>query len=76
MRYELFIAVRYLRARRKQAFVSVITFISILGVAVGVAALIIVQAVETGFFEELQDKILSGDPDLIVWNALPARPLP
>lgn len=76
MRYELFIALRYLRARRKQAFVSVITFISILGVAVGVAALIIAQAVETGFFEELQDKILSGDPDLIVWNALPAQPLP
>jgi len=74
--YELFIALRYLRARRKQAFVSVITFISILGVAVGVAALIIAQAVETGFFEELQDKILSGDPDLIVWNALPAQWLP
>lgn len=76
MRYELFIALRYLRSRRKQAFVSAITFISILGVAVGVAALIVVQAVETGFFEELQDKILSGDPDLIVWNALPSQPLP
>ena len=76
MRYEFFIALRYLRARRKQAFVSVITAISIIGVAVGVAALIIVQSVERGFFEELQDKILSGDPDLIVWNMRPGQPLP
>jgi lipoprotein-releasing system permease protein len=75
MRYEFFIALRYLRARRKQAFVSVITGISILGVAVGVAALIIVQSVERGFYEELQEKILSGDPDLIVWNSRPGQPL-
>jgi lipoprotein-releasing system permease protein len=75
LRYEFFIALRYLRARRKQAFVSVITAISIIGVAVGVAALIIVQSVERGFFEELQEKILSGDPDLIVWNVRPGQPL-
>ncbi len=74
--YELFVALRYLKARRKQTFVSVISFISILGVAVGVAALIIAQAIMTGFFEELQDKILSGDPDLLVWSAVPGEPVP
>jgi lipoprotein-releasing system permease protein len=74
--YELFVAGRYLRAKRKQAFVSVITVISVLGVAVGVAALIIAQGVMTGFFEELQEKILTGDPDLLVWNAVPGAPVP
>jgi lipoprotein-releasing system permease protein len=58
MSYELFISRRYLSAKRKQAFVSVITFISVLGIFLGVAALIIVLAVMNGFEEDLRTKIL------------------
>jgi lipoprotein-releasing system permease protein len=58
MSYELFISRRYLRAKRKQVFVSIITFISIFGIFLGVAALIIVLAVMNGFEEDLRTKIL------------------
>lgn len=58
MSYELFISKRYLRAKRKQIFVSVITFISVFGIFLGVAALIIVLAVMNGFSEDLRTKIL------------------
>jgi len=58
MSYELFISLRYLKAKRKQAFISLINIISIGGVAVGVAALIIVLAVMTGVKDDIQDKIL------------------
>ena len=58
MPYELFISRRYLRAKRKQVFVSIITFISIFGIFLGVAALIIVLAVMNGFEEDLRTKIL------------------
>src|SRR4030042_3971824 len=58
MSYEFFISKRYLRAKRKQVFVSIITFISILGIFLGVAALIIVLAVMSGFERDLRTKIL------------------
>ncbi len=58
MSYELFVSLRYLQAKRKQAFISLISLISIGGVAVGVAALIIVLAVMTGFKSDMRDKIL------------------
>ena len=58
MAYELFISKRYLKAKRKQVFVSIITFISIFGIFLGVAALIIVLAVMNGFEEDLRTKIL------------------
>lgn len=58
MSYELFVSLRYLKAKRKQAFISLISVISIGGVAVGVAALIIVLAVMTGFKNDVRDKIL------------------
>ncbi|MBF0110060.1 MAG: lipoprotein-releasing ABC transporter permease subunit [Magnetococcales bacterium] len=57
-RYEWFIGLRYLRAKRSQHFISVITFLSMGGIALGVAALIVVLAVMTGFREELQKQIL------------------
>ncbi len=60
MKLELFIAGRYLKARRKQAVVSVITAICILGVAAGVTALVIALALNTGFQVELQSKILGA----------------
>jgi lipoprotein-releasing system permease protein len=62
--YELFIALRYLRAKRKQVVISVITLIAIGAVAAGVASLIIVLAMMTGFREEFQAKILSGTAHL------------
>src|SRR5215813_7923312 len=62
--YELFIALRYLRAKRKQVLISVIIFIAIAAVAAGVAALIIVLSMMTGFREEFQIKILSGTAHL------------
>ncbi len=66
MSYELFISLRYLKAKRKQTFVSIITFISIAGVTIGVMALIIVIGVMTGFEEDLKSKILGTNAHLIV----------
>jgi len=57
-RFELFVALRYLRAKRKQAVISVITVISILGVAAGVMALVIALAITTGFRDTLQKNLL------------------
>jgi lipoprotein-releasing system permease protein len=60
MRFELFLAARYLRAKRRQAVVGVVTVISIAGVAAGVAALIIALAITNGMRRDLQDKLLSN----------------
>ncbi len=66
MAYELFIGLRYLKAKRKQTFISIITFISILGIMVGVTALIVVLSVMTGFEGDLRDKILGVNAHLVV----------
>lgn len=66
MNYEFFIAKRYLTAKRKQAFISVITFISILGITIGVMALIIAIALITGFQGDVQDKILGSTSHIMV----------
>ena len=66
MGYELFIAARYLKAKRKQAFISVITFISTLGIAIGVMALVIALALITGFQQDVQDKILGATSHIMV----------
>jgi len=66
MRYELFIGLRYLRAKRKEAFISLITVISMLGVVIGVMTLNIVLSVMTGFEEDLRDRILGFNPQVIV----------
>ncbi|HZR58580.1 MAG TPA: FtsX-like permease family protein [Terriglobales bacterium] len=60
MRFELFIASRYLRAKRRQAFIGVITGISIAGVAAGVAALVVALAINNGFRQDLQDRLLGS----------------
>jgi lipoprotein-releasing system permease protein len=69
MPYELFIALRYLRARRRQTTVSVITLIAVAGIAAGVAALIVAQGLATGFREEVQGKILGGTAHLNLLRA-------
>jgi lipoprotein-releasing system permease protein len=60
MRFELFLAARYLRAKRRQAVVGVVTAISVAGVAAGVAALIIALAITNGMRRDLQDKLLGS----------------
>jgi lipoprotein-releasing system permease protein len=60
MRFELFVATRYLRAKRRQAFIGVITGISVLGVAAGVASLIVALAINNGFRQDLQARLLGS----------------
>jgi len=71
MRYEWFIGLRYLKAKRKQTFISIITIISIIGVTVGVSAMIIVLSVFSGFEKTLRQKILGTQAHLIVQKAGP-----
>lgn len=56
--FELFVSMRYLRAKRRQTFISIITFISVAGVALGVLALVVVLSVMSGFETDLRDRIL------------------
>jgi len=60
MRFELFLAMRYLKAKRRQAVIGVVTAISIAGVAAGVAALIIALAITNGMRRDLQDRLLGN----------------
>jgi lipoprotein-releasing system permease protein len=60
MRFELFIATRYLRAKRRQAFIGIITAISIVGVAAGVASLIVALAINNGFRQDLQQRLIGS----------------
>jgi lipoprotein-releasing system permease protein len=60
MKFELFVASRYLRAKRRQAFIGVITGISIAGVAAGVASLLIALAINNGFRQDLQDRLIGS----------------
>jgi len=66
MNYELFVSLRYLRAKRKQTFISVISFISISGITLGVAALIVVLAVMTGFHDGVRQQILGNIPHVLI----------
>ncbi len=68
MPFELQIALRYLLAKRKQAFISVISLVSTLGVVVGVMALVIALALMTGLQQELRDRILGSQPHIYVWK--------
>jgi len=60
MRFELFVAARYLRAKRRQAVVGVVTAISVAGVAAGVAALILALAITNGMRRDLEDRLLGN----------------
>ena len=66
--FEAFVATRYLLARRKQAFISLISFISILGVMVGVMALLIALALMTGLQGELRDRIVGSSAQIYVFK--------
>ncbi len=83
MRFELFIASRYLRAKRRQAFIGIITGISVVGVAAGVASLVVALAINNGFRQDLQQRLLGStshislqriaDDGIKDWPALMAR---
>jgi lipoprotein-releasing system permease protein len=64
MRFELFIASRYLRAKRRQAFIGIITAISVAGVAAGVASLVIALAINNGFRQDLQQRLLGSTSNI------------
>ena len=64
MNFEFFVALRYLRAKRRQAAISIITVISVLGVTAGVCALVISLAINNGFREELESRLLGATADI------------
>lgn len=70
MRYELFVALRYLRAKRREAFISLITLISTAGIAIGVMTLTITLAVMTGFEGDLRERILAFNPHVSIWSQI------
>lgn len=68
MGFELFIAGKYLKAKRKEGFISLITFLSVAGVTVGVMALVIVIAVMSGAETDFRNRILGLEPHILVMN--------
>ena len=66
--FELYVATRYLLARRRQAFISLISAVSTAGVAVGVMALVVAMALMTGMQQELRDRIIGAAAHVYVWK--------
>src|SRR3954467_14033425 len=66
--FELFVAFRYLLAKRKQAFNSLISFISVIGVGVGVMAVLIAMALMTGLQKELRERIVGSSAHVYVFK--------
>jgi lipoprotein-releasing system permease protein len=71
MKFELLVAIRYLRAKRKQTWISMITFIAILGVGAGVAALVVAMAVSEGQREDIRDRLLGTQAHLTITSVGP-----
>lgn len=69
MKYQLFLALRYLKLRKRETFISALTLISIIGVAVGVISLVIAQALSAGTHKAIIDKIVSNSAHLLVYDA-------
>ena len=72
MSFELFVALRYLFSRRKQTFIYIISLMSILGVAIGVGALVVVLGVYNGLTTDMRDKILGANAHGIVMSYVPS----
>src|ERR1041385_6148089 len=70
MRFELSVGLRYLRSKRKQTFLSVISFISVTGIILGVMSLIIALALMTGFQEDIQNKILGASAHVVIYSGI------
>lgn len=71
MGFELFIALRYLFSKRQQAFISVISIMSVLGVAIGVGALVVVMGVYNGFTTDIRNKILGANSHIFIQSVVP-----
>ncbi|WP_446424880.1 lipoprotein-releasing ABC transporter permease subunit [Mailhella sp.] len=71
MSFPLFIASRYLTSRSKRTFISIISLMSVMGVAIGVAALVIVMSVYNGVTSEMREKILGANPHVLVLASVP-----
>ena len=69
MRFEIFVALRYLKAKRRQSVISVVTVISIVGVMAGVCALVVALAINTGFREELEKSLLGATANVNLLRA-------
>src|ERR1051325_5623168 len=69
MKFELFVAARYLRAKRRQAVIGVITVISVIGVTAGGAAFVIALSVNAGFQKDLQDQLLGSQSHINLLRA-------
>jgi lipoprotein-releasing system permease protein len=69
MKFEFFVAWRYLSAKRRQAAVSVITAISVVGVMAGVAALVVALAINNGFRSEMEQRLLGASADITLLRA-------
>src|ERR1700741_5071543 len=69
MTFELLVATRYLRAKREQAMISVITVIAILGVAAGVGALVVAMAVSEGQRQDIRTKLLGAQAHVTIFDA-------
>src|SRR5688572_16112863 len=72
MKFELLVAIRYLKAKRRQAVISIITLIAIAGVAAGVAALVIAMAVSAGLRQDMQERLLGAQAHITVLSSGPA----
>ncbi|MBI5086519.1 MAG: ABC transporter permease [Acidobacteria bacterium] len=70
--FELFVAGRYLRAKRRQAVISLVTVVSVLGVAAGVMSLVIALAINNGFRSSLEKSLLGATPHVVVMEKQPA----
>lgn len=70
MGFELFIALRYLTSKRRQAFISVISIMSILGVALGVGALVVVMGVYNGFSSDIRSKLLGANSHILIQSTI------
>ena len=75
MPYELFLALRYLRSRRRRRLARITALLAIAGIAFGVGALVVALALANGFHDELRDKILRGTAHLTVVRA-DGQPMP
>ena len=73
MKYQLFIALRYLRAKHKQAFTSVITVISMLGIAIGVMALVVALSLMTGMHDEIRNNLLGSRAHITIYDGSSER---
>ena len=68
--FELYVAIRYLVARRRQAFLSLISFVSTAGVAVGVMALVVAMALMTGMQQDIRDKLIGAQAHVYVYKVV------